>query len=135
MTDEKGRRGRIWESIQFSRAGQPKFPEGRWEDTLAAWESDASPATLVRLEFKVGRTINLGDYESVRFDIGVELPGHVEEIDEMAEAAEKFIGPRFEKMVTQLRNNRGSLNTGEGRREFMESRLGDTEDDDGGAYY
>lgn len=41
---------------------------------------------------KAGRTINLGNYESVRIEVGVSIPCYAEEVEVGLEAASSLVG-------------------------------------------
>ena len=51
----------------------------------------------------MGRTVNVGDYNSARFDVGVELPCYVEEIGKARKAAKKLC----EIMISELLDEAG----------------------------
>lgn len=63
-----------------------------------------------------GLTINLGEYQSARVTIGVELPCYIEEIGEVTDAAEQMVEARVENEVLAIK--RKDIRPGyEGRRQ------------------
>ena len=69
--------GQKWVSSQFSRAGKPVGEEETKEDMILVDVFETAPAEV---EAKLGMTINLGNYESLRVDAGVKMPCYKEEI-------------------------------------------------------
>lgn len=50
-----------------------------------------------------GLVINLGEYQSARVTIGVELPCYVEEVSEVTDAAERMVEARVEREVLAIK--------------------------------
>jgi hypothetical protein len=50
-----------------------------------------------------GLTLNLGNYESARLDVSIELPCYVEEIAEADTLAEEFCATRLQEEVRKCR--------------------------------
>lgn len=86
----------------------------RIQDNGAGWEhSEELDDHILRVgEFRTapakvlvskGLTINLGNYESARVTIGVELPCYVEEVAETTSAAERLVEARVENEVLAIK--------------------------------
>ncbi len=70
--------GQIWVSSQFFKSGKPVGDEVTKEDMILVDTFETTPAEV---EAKMGLTINLGNYESLRVDVGVKMPCYKEEIE------------------------------------------------------
>jgi hypothetical protein len=70
--------GQLWVSAQFSKAGKPVGDEDVSENMI---QVDCFETTPAEVEAKMGLTINLGNYESLRVDVGVKMPCYKEEIE------------------------------------------------------
>jgi len=79
--------GQVWVASQFMKAGKPVGDEITQEDMILVDAFDVQPAEV---EAKLGLTINLGNYESLRVDAGVKIPCYKEEIDKAQEFAFKL---------------------------------------------
>jgi hypothetical protein len=81
-----------------------KSPEHSSEDSdyedldVAVFETD--PA---HVEVLLGRTMNMGDFESVRVDVRVQVPCYVEEMDSAYDFAHSFARERIETMIRKIR--------------------------------
>ena len=93
----RGSRGKIWVSRNY-----PKNPSKDFEgqDPLETREFEVEPAWI---KAGYGLTINLGNYESARCDVGVTLPCYTEEIPEAFEEAWKIANVEVQKQVAELR--------------------------------
>jgi len=60
------------------------------------------PDRLARVRYAVGMTLNLGDYQSARVDVGIELPADVDKTDEVYEQAVEFCNDRLMEEVENL---------------------------------
>lgn len=60
---------------------------------------------VARIRRGYGLTMNLGNYESARFDVTLELPCHVEDIDAADEFAREWVEKRCEAEVAEVRGN------------------------------
>jgi hypothetical protein len=69
-------------------------------ENLEVQTFDTDPA---RIRTNVGFTINLGNYESGRVDVSVELPTYVEEIPDALERAEEIAGKKSAELVEAVR--------------------------------
>ena len=74
-----------------------------------------------------GLTINLGNYESARVTIGVELPCYVEEVEDATSAAERLVEARVQNEVLAIKQK--DIRPGyEGRREESEQKSDSAKD-------
>lgn len=60
---------------------------------------------VARIRRGYGLTMNLGNYESARFDVVLELPCHVEDIDAADDFAKAWVEKRCEAEVAEVRGN------------------------------
>jgi hypothetical protein len=63
---------------------------------------------VARVIRRGGLTLNLGDYESARVDVTIELPCYVQDIDAADELAEEWIGKRMKKASEDGRRARAN---------------------------
>lgn len=86
----------------------------RLQDDGSGWahSEDAEDHVLRVGEFRTapakvlvskGLTINLGEYQSARVTIGVELPCYVEEVGEVTDRAERMVEARVENEVLAIK--------------------------------
>lgn len=57
---------------------------------------------LARVKYSIGMTINLGNYQSAKVEIGVEFPGHITEIDNIYDEAGEFCDTRLIEEINRL---------------------------------
>lgn len=127
--EEKKHKGLFWQTVSFSKAGTPFFPEGFMESEVPDYEAAVDEKTLAKVKFSAGRSINLGDFNNARVDIGVELPCHIADIDNAMRAAEEFVGPRYASLVNEIISSKGSLNSGSGQRQYLTEKFSNKEKD------
>ena len=96
------------------------FIDGRYLRKGKEYKSDASEEVVsvhnfdgpvARVKRGYGLTMNLGTYESARFDVTLELPCHVEDVDAADEFAKAWVEKRCEAEVAEVRtpsNGNGS---------------------------
>lgn len=107
---DRGKSGRFWEHVTFVGSGVPIYPEYSGEGELPYKVEDGPNMAKVKVSY--GRTVNLGNYNSVRVDVGVELPCMVDEVEKAYDAASEFVGPKFAKLVNGVIQKRKSINKG-----------------------
>jgi hypothetical protein len=73
--------------------------ESAVEENLGYEVFKTTPAVV---SMKKGRTINMGDFESVRIDVGISLPCYAEHIDDAYALADSWINERLGKEVTAV---------------------------------
>lgn len=61
---------------------------------------------VAEVDVRYGMTINLGNFESARLDIGVKLPCYAEERDEALVAARAFVEEEMRAQVSKIKANR-----------------------------
>lgn len=71
------RNGQIWVTSQYMKSGRQVGEEITKEDMILVDKFETEPAEV---EAKLGMTVNLGNYESLRVDVGVKIPCYKEEI-------------------------------------------------------
>lgn len=95
------------------------FIDGRFLHRGKEYEATAKEETVLVHNFEgpvarvrrgYGLTLNLGNYESARFDVVLELPCHVEDIDAADEYARRWVEKRCEAEVAEVRGGSGGEN-------------------------
>lgn len=87
MADKQNLDGVVWVRRTYPKRTGPEaeFYTERWYPTKEDSVPDVLPAgagELARVKVGLGMTINLGNYESARVDVGVELPCRVAEVND-----------------------------------------------------
>jgi hypothetical protein len=89
------------------------FIDGRFVHKGEEYDSTSKEETVLVHDFKgpvarvrrgYGLTMNLGNYESARFDVVLEVPCYVEDIDAADEFAKKWVEKRCEAEVAEVRS-------------------------------
>jgi len=70
-------------------------------ETIEVTKFDTEPAK-VRVGF--GLTINLGNYESARLDVSVEVPCYKEQVDDAYAAAKGWVEERVQEEVAEIKS-------------------------------
>lgn len=103
MTQAKQKtNGQIWVSSQFVKAGKPTGEPVTKEDMILVDTFETEPAVV---EAKVGLTLNLGNYESLRIDAGVTLPCYKEEVEKAHDLAFQLAEQRVFAKVKEIQGN------------------------------
>jgi len=89
----KGTQGKVWKSKQYKVAGEI-VDENSEESVDVAPINDGE--AYAKVKFGYGLTINLGNYESARIDVGVELPCLPAATDNAFDKAREMV----EKIIT-----------------------------------
>ena len=95
--------GQIWVRSQFFKSGKPVGDEVTKEDMILVDTFETTPAEV---EAKMGLTINLGNYESLRVDVGVKMPCYKEEIEKAKVLAFQLVE---KELFAKVREVKGSL--------------------------
>ena len=111
LGDNMGQSGKFWKHVKFTEGGEPIYPEAS-EQKEIPYESD-NPEALAKVQVSYSRTVNLGNYNSARVEVGVELPCHADEIQDAYDAAVEFVGPKYVETINQVIQNRKAVNKGE----------------------
>ena len=61
---------------------------------------------VARVHRAYGLTLNIGNYESARFDIRIEVPCYLEDVDNADLWAKKWVEDRCEKEIANVRDNK-----------------------------
>lgn len=79
-----------------------RFPKGDEfeEKNIEVQVFETQPAEV---SCKAGRTINVGNYESVRIDVGVTMPVYPEEVQDGLEQVSSIVGAFLAKEEAQIR--------------------------------
>lgn len=85
---------------QVKRHTQAELREGRTlareaHQTEVLDEREIDPSRMARIRFGAGLTINLGNYESARIDVQVEMPCDVDDLDSAFNDAAQFVSDRL----------------------------------------
>ena len=90
------------------------FVDGRYLHKGKEYKAEASEEVVsvhnfdgpvARVRRGYGLTMNLGNYESARFDVVLELPCRVEDVDAADEFAREWVEKRCEAEVAEVRGN------------------------------
>ena len=92
--------GQIWVSQQFLKSGQPVGDEKREEDMILVDAFEVAPAQTTA---KLGMTVNLGNYESLRVDVGVSVPCYKEEIPAATQFCFDFAEKKLFEKVAEVK--------------------------------
>ena len=75
-----------------------KTSDERSDEVIQVRKFETAPA-YVRVS--AGATKNLGDYESLRIDVAVEVPCYYEEVDAVIDDVAQYVSSRLESEVIQ----------------------------------
>lgn len=56
-----------------------------------------------KVTYEAGGTFNLGNYESVRVSVRVELPCYAEEVTEVYEEIKEYVGERLKENIKEVK--------------------------------
>ena len=76
--------------------------EGSYEEVVEVVKFDTTPAIVKR---GYGLTLNLGNYESARIDVSIEVPCYLEDVDKADAWARKWVEERVVQEVNGVRGN------------------------------
>jgi len=94
---------RTKERLLMDGSGNKEVTEDKVEDrVLKVGVFKTEPAKVV---IQKGLTINLGNYESARFTVGVELPCYVEEAKDMIDTLNEVVEERVRTEVLAIRGS------------------------------
>ncbi len=65
---------------------------------------DALKETSVKLTVTQGATVNLGDYESARFEYGIEVTSALDKVDKVRKEMDKYIDFLINKRINSIKN-------------------------------
>ena len=92
---------RTRERLLQDGSGQKEVLEDKVEDRIikvGVFKTEPAKVTMQK-----GLTINLGNYESARFTVGVELPCYVEEVQGLLADLNKLVEERVKQEVLDIR--------------------------------
>lgn len=90
--------GRLWVAVKYPQSSPKKDV-----DKDALMEVREFHTTPAKVKAAMGLTINLGNYESARVDVGVELPCYAEEVPEVMARAWTFCEEEIRKQAVEVR--------------------------------
>lgn len=61
------------------------------------------PNRLARVQVKYGKTINLGNYESARIDIALEIPADMDDLEPCYSFASEWVGAKMEELLKEVK--------------------------------
>lgn len=93
----------LWFSKQLGKSGEQENAEEMLE--TRQFPEGTHPATVM---YSRGVTINMGNYQTARVDVGIVLPCFPEEVEQVWEYGQALVAARLEKEVERLREARGS---------------------------
>lgn len=91
----KRRDGRLWVNKMYG------ISEERTDDKIAVKPFIVEPAYV---NYSEGATINVGNYQSVRIDVGISLPCYVEEIDDAFIKAKEIVSKKIDEEIEKIKN-------------------------------
>lgn len=91
----KRRDGRLWVSKMYNGV------EERTDGKIAVKPFVVEPAYV---NYSEGATINVGNYQSVRVDVGISLPCYIEEINDAFIKAKEIVGKRIDEEIEKIKN-------------------------------
>jgi hypothetical protein len=91
---------------QFFSGKDAKGPTEVKNETLQVHRFLTEPA---KVSVAMGLTLNLGNYEAARIDVGIITPCYREERDEAYEDSKAWVEARVQKEVQDIRANKPSL--------------------------
>jgi hypothetical protein len=94
----------LWVERTAPVAGASTFEEQHVE--VRVFETQPALVTC-----KAGRTINVGNYESIRLDVGITLPVYPEEAQEGLEKASEMVGSFLAKEEAMLKSGLATAGT------------------------
>lgn len=90
-------------SLRFVRSDKTSYTSRDNQEEVEVRTFETQPAVVKR---SYGMTINMGNYESARVEVGVEIPCYVEDVELADEWASKFCESKISEEVTGLREDR-----------------------------
>ncbi len=90
----KRRDGRLWVQRRYGDK------EDRNDEMIPVKPFVVEPAYV---NYSEGATINVGNYQSVRVDVGITLPTYVEEIEGAFEKAKQIVSERINKEIDEIK--------------------------------
>lgn len=78
------------------------------EDTPVEVRMAVLGAPMAKVRASNSMTLNLGNFESVKLEVAIELPCYVEELEEAFKTAKKLTDMKLNKEVAVIRNYRDS---------------------------
>lgn len=96
--------GQLTVTRQFTKSGE-RVGEDADEEVLdvAQFPEGVKPAEI---DYRQGITVNMGNFESVRVDVGVKYPCFAEEADEAFVFVKRFVESRISNELASLRDAR-----------------------------
>lgn len=79
-----------------------ELPDGTVQETHEELGTTSSKKPFFKVGFKLGTTINTGNYNSMRADVWVEIPCEEEEVDEAAEIAKEWVDGKLADLVSDI---------------------------------
>jgi hypothetical protein len=73
------------------------------EEQLAVYKFATTPA---RIKYEGSFTVNMGNFQSAKINIGVELPAYMEQLPAAYVTAKQFVEERLSREVAELRSAR-----------------------------
>ncbi len=92
--ETKAKLGKIWVRTQWPRGEEYK------EELIEVDKFDTTPGTAF---CSAGMTLNLGNYESLRVDVGVTVPCYKEEKDAAMDEIVDWVKERLTKEINQIK--------------------------------
>jgi len=92
----KKRDGRIWVEKKYNGTQE------RQDTKIPIQPFVVEPAYV---NYSAGVTLNMGNYQSARIDVGISLPTYVEEISDAYKQAIEIVDKIMEEEVNKLRNS------------------------------
>lgn len=89
---------------RFVRGDKSEVTVTAKDEVLEIKKFETTPAVVRR---GYGLTMNLGNYESARIDVGIEVPCYIADIEKADEFARRFVDKRIKEEVRSVREPDG----------------------------
>lgn len=103
----------IWGHVSWDIGeNHAEYPDedGYFESILDSWEA-RDEARLAKVSIKLGNTVQVAKYNSVRVDVGIELPAGVDEIEDAYEFGKNFCKGQLKKITRSVEKSVGKVDS------------------------
>lgn len=100
--------GRMWWRVVKMKRGQEidsPYSEGEEVVKMAKAPSVNVQIPMATVKYGLGLTLNVGNYESVRVEYGIELPSPVDSVEDVWDMAVEMVDARVEGAARKVRED------------------------------
>lgn len=98
--ESKSLEGKAMITVRRTQVGKV-LEDSSEEETIHVRKFETEPAYV---SVRVGATKNMGNYESLRLEVGVTIPCYTEEITEVEKQATEWVDDKMDKKLSELSN-------------------------------